>query len=332
MSRVTLSLNCTNPRSPLQSHTYRPKGTPDFVPTGRGTIQPEEPEDPILQIFPQSRKSGKKAAKEKKQKTMPPINEKIKHAYINYIDANGQYHENTERDKVLGSFNKAVYKLVEVDGISKTCRLFTSVGFKEHMKKLGHGSQLLEAKEIQMTWNVGENDLQYRLRRAMKAMEKGGRCTIILGARNPKLVRTKKEREDMVQSIRNTLEPYGFEWKEMVGGFPSAEISFQGHPPDTTSQVSQDSNGSNDLESESKDKDPKKKTLTPAEVEAARIAAAAEAEAARMAELNQDTDPAKKAKEKEAQEKLRSVAAQFSTLGAKKSLFGARLGGRSLLE
>jgi hypothetical protein len=54
----------------------------------------------------------------------------------------------------------------------------------------------------------------------------------------------------------------------------------------------------------------------------------AEAAAARQAELNQTPNLAKQEIQKETQEKLRSVAAQFSKLGAKRSLFGTKLAGR----
>lgn len=314
MFKVTPHSIVLRQRSPLHSRTYRPKDTPDFVPTGRyqQNSLPEQPEEPVFEEFPATRQRGKKPAKQKKDKPLPPINEKIIHPYITYIDDKGLNHGIVERDTVLTSFDKSKYTLVEVDGESATCRLFTVNEFREHLRKLGHKSPL-ETKEIQMTWNIGVNDLHYRLQRAIKAMEKGGRCTLIIGARNPKLVRSKKEREEMVQTIRTTLAPHAFEWKEMAGGFPSAEISFQGHPPtESPSQIP--------------DEPETQKEVKPSTSRKEKVPAA-EVEAARMAEINQAADPTKTEKQKETQEKLRSVAAQFSTLGAKKSLFG-RIGAK----
>jgi hypothetical protein len=86
----------------------------------------------------------------------------------------------------------------------------------------------MPAKELQITWNVGDNDLMYRLNKAIRHLSKGGRMNIILGARKVKLVRTRHQREEMLAKIRETLAPCATEWREMTGGFPNAELWFQG--------------------------------------------------------------------------------------------------------
>jgi translation initiation factor IF-3 len=382
------------------------------VPTGRLRIPEPEPEpepEPILDAIESDIEEGegdeepKKGEKKKKSKPKPRINEFIKPANINFIDANGQFHENANKSEVLASFDKAKFTLVEVNARTNTCRLFTTVEFKEHLKKIEESELTRTPKEIQFTWNIGEYDLKYRMDRAIKAMSRGGRCSLIIGARNPKLVRTKLEREEMLTAIRETLRPHGYEWREMTGGFPNAELWFQGYSQsrkakqsgvqkelaetpvaDTVKPIDAKILGNDDdfisrevfQTSRTKFKDKAErsalrqkaerafeKTQVPTDTKssssyweqyatptsqerpssipshlsemtktmpgsAPKELSDAEAAAARRAELNRSPNRAKQEIQKETQEKLRSVAAQFSKLGAKKSLFGAKLAGR----
>ena len=379
------------------------------MPTGRlRTPEPEpEPTDDNTEWdIREGWRDGKpkKGEKKKKEKPKPIINEYIKPAIINFIDANGQFHEKVSKAEVLASFDKEKFTLVEVNARSATCRLFTADEYKEHLKKIDESEQISIPKEIQITWNIGENDLKYRMQWAIKAMSRGGRCSLILGARSPKLVRSKQEREQMLNTIRTALKPYGFEWREMTGGFPSAELWFQGNsqpqeakdlgaekssaetpvadivkPIDAKILGNDDDFISQEVFQASRSKFKGKaersalrqeaerafeKTQVPTATkpspssywekyatptsqarpssipnhrsnESKNLSDSApkksrddEAAAARQAELNQTPNPAKQEIQKETQEKLRSVAAQFSKLGAKKSLFGTKLAGR----
>jgi translation initiation factor IF-3 len=378
------------------------------VPTGRLRTPEPEPEPILDNIESEINESDgdekpKRGEKKKKSKLRPIINEFIKPDIINFIDANGQYHKMVKKAEVLASFDQATFTLVEVNARSNTCRLFTTVEFKEHLKRIEESEQTITPKEIQMTWNIGEYDLKYRMDRAIKAMSRGGRCSLIIGARNPKLVRTKLERQEMLTAIRETLRPYGFEWREMSGGFPNAELWFQGYsqsrrakdsgvemelaetpvadtvkPIDAKILGNDDDFISREVFQASRTKLKGKAERSALRQEAARAfertqvptatklspsyweqyatptsqeqpssipnhlsketktlpgsapkeLSDAEAAAARRAELNQTPNLAKQEIQKETQEKLRSVAAQFSKIGAKKSLFGAKLAGR----
>lgn len=161
------------------------------------------------------------------------INDQILFEYINFIDIEGKYHPNVKLSDILESFvkEKAKYTLVLVEPQTATCRMMHTKEFAEHSKnaRLTALQNRVSLKQIQLTWNIGDNDLMYRLRRAAKSLEEGCRLDIILGARKSKLTRDRAQREEMLANIRKVLGPYGYEWKKMSGGFPNAELWFQGY-------------------------------------------------------------------------------------------------------
>lgn len=175
----------------------------------------------------------KKTEKAKKTKFVPLINDAIHFEKINYIDLEGNYHPNVDKTAVLQSFanRKKMYTLALIQPRTATCRLFLTSMYKEHSRKLQDANQPKSSKQLQLTWNIGDNDLLYRLKRTAKYLEQEGRLDIILGAKNPKLVRDRSQREAMLATIRSTLGEYGYEWKKMTGGFPMAELWFVGYPP-----------------------------------------------------------------------------------------------------
>lgn len=156
-------------------------------------------------------------------------NKRILFETINYIDLEGKYHENMPLSSVLNSFKIPEHTLVLVDVNTATCRLFPTTEYREHFERLRDAPPVTpEKKMLRISWNIGESDLQYRLERAVKYLEQESRLDIILGAKKAKLVRDRSERGAMVAKIRATLAPFGFEWKTMSGGFPNAELWFQG--------------------------------------------------------------------------------------------------------
>jgi translation initiation factor IF-3 len=176
--------------------------------------------------------ADKKVKSHKNKSFKPATNKQIPFETINYIDLDGKYHSKVALATVLQSFSSRVSEvtLALVDPDTATCRLFLTKHYHDHMKKMKKKVETDEVsvKTVQLTWNIGDNDLDYRLRRAVKHLGQGGRLDIMFGARKAKLVRTRAQRESLLERIRATLGPYGYEWKEMTGGFPNAEMWFQG--------------------------------------------------------------------------------------------------------
>lgn len=240
-------MNANRRLSPLQSVTYGSKDAPQLRSTGRsnGTAQ-NPPPSLVAQInrqeiaretaekgfnFAPAKELSKRQLKKKRKSIfLPPINHEIKHPVITFIDIEGKVHEDQPLTTVLEDFSGQKYTLVLVDPTTKTARLFTNQEYKRHVDELKsrHKSGVAPSKEIQVTWNVGDNDLVTRLNRAITHLQRGGRLSIILGARKVKLVRTRQQRDELLKRIRDILAPYAVEWREMTGGFPNAELSFQG--------------------------------------------------------------------------------------------------------
>jgi len=229
--------------------TYGSKDAPQLQPTGRfnndtSAPKPSTPEQRRQKEieaenaekgynFQRPTEPSKRKVKRRKRFSLPKTNQLINLKTINYIDGEGQFHRNMPLAQALQSFSRDTHTLVLVDELTSTCRLFTNKDYNNHLENLRrqHKAENISAKELQITWNVGDSDLQYRLTGAIKHLKNGGRVNIILGARKVKLVRTRQQREELLGKIRDTLAPYGTEWREMTGGFPNAELWFQGNAP-----------------------------------------------------------------------------------------------------
>lgn len=170
--------------------------------------------------------------KKEKPFSLPPRNRKIPLETIDYIDLAGKYHESVSLSSVLSTYSIQEHVLVLVDEVNGICRLFTIDEFMKQVERIvSQKKEGIDRKELQLTWNIGDNDLMYRLNRIVKYLQRGCRVDIIIGAKKIQLVRNLEARSDMLTKIRETLAPYGYEWRELTGGFPSCELWFQGGKP-----------------------------------------------------------------------------------------------------
>ena len=63
----------------------------------------------------------------------------------------------------------------------------------------------IEEKELQLTWGVTLNDLEHKLKRAGKTLEKGGRVALIFSAPRDSKVPSRPEREMFVGMCKQQL-------------------------------------------------------------------------------------------------------------------------------
>jgi translation initiation factor IF-3 len=160
---------------------------------------------------------------------IPPTNDQITLPRINLIDINGDYFPSLLTLKILNSFDRSKYILVLVSPSTSTARLLSIADFRRHQQRRSTQDRHKKnkAKEIQITWNIGESDLMYRLKRSGEYLSSGYRVSIIIGARKNMLTRNRAERDELLTTIRTTLKPFGKEWRETTGGFPSMELWFE---------------------------------------------------------------------------------------------------------
>jgi translation initiation factor IF-3 len=163
-------------------------------------------------------------------------NDEILFPTINYIDENGKYHTDVDTDHLVARMKRSRKSatpliLVLVAPKQRTARVFTAREFRAHLAraKLSGKENKLSVKSVQLTWNISDSDLEYRLKRGVDDLKKGHRLDIMIGARKAKLMREHDERVVMLDKIRKMFEPYGYEWNKMSGGFPNAELWFQGY-------------------------------------------------------------------------------------------------------
>ena len=178
----------------------------------------------------------------REDKSAPIINENILFEKVNYIDLDGNFHSDITTKSVLDRVNLDRHVLVLVSPGQRTARLFLTKDFKHHIVnskiKQRKTKTLLKtkARNLQITWNIGDNDLKHRLNKGIAYLKKGDRLDIIVGARKTKLTRDKEQRDAMLATIRKTLEPYGYEWMKMSVGFPNVELWFQGFDPNKSKE------------------------------------------------------------------------------------------------
>jgi translation initiation factor IF-3 len=174
--------------------------------------------------------------KARKRTKHPITNADILYPKLEYIDEEGKFRPNTPTEEIL-SFVESREKsetplvLVLVSPQDRIARVFSVKEYQAHLEKacdLAKANKVA-IKSVQVTWNISDSDLEYRLKRGVEDLKRGHRLDIMLGARKAKLMRDWDERAAMLAHIRKTFEPYGYEWTKMSGGFPNAEMWFQGY-------------------------------------------------------------------------------------------------------
>jgi len=163
---------------------------------------------------------------------------------LNYIDETGKYHSDVPKEQIMPRIaasrkSDTPLVLVLVAPRQRIARIFPIKEYQAHLKRARDQARFnkLAVKSIQLTWNISESDLDYRLKRGVDDLKKGHRLDIMLGARKAKLMRDRDERDAMLEKIRNTFEPWGYEWTKMSGGFPNAELWFQGYTEEDRAEM-----------------------------------------------------------------------------------------------
>jgi len=171
-------------------------------------------------------------------------NNDILYRTLNYIDETGKFHSDVPKEQIMSHIaasrkSNAPLVLVLVAPKQRIARILTVKEYQAHLKRARDQARLnkLAVKSIQLTWNISESDLDYRLKRGVEDLKRGHRLDIMLGARKAKLMRDKDERVAMLEKIRKTFEPWGYEWTKMSGGFPNAELWFQGYTDEDRAEM-----------------------------------------------------------------------------------------------
>ena len=158
----------------------------------------------------------------KKAKGEPITNHDILFKVINFIDMNGRFHPNVPLQTVLSKLELEQDVLVLVNPKKQICKVTKKWKLEDRLKKV---------KEVSISWNVEESDLAYRLQKAVGWLKAGYRLNLMIGVKNPKLMRDARDRKVFLKRIRETLGTEGLEYQSPTGTFPVMEMYWRGYTP-----------------------------------------------------------------------------------------------------
>ena len=103
------------------------------------------------------------------------------------------------------SRNRLNYRKYAVCKIISKKEAFEKARHKQNMQKERKKTNVVDEKEIQLTWGVSANDLSHKLKKARQIVEKGDRLT--LGIVTPKKTQAphRADREMFVQTCKEML-------------------------------------------------------------------------------------------------------------------------------
>lgn len=96
-----------------------------------------------------------------------------------------------------------------------TTRSEVEARYREMKKALRKGLRVgEEPKEVQLTWGVAKADLEHKLRKTMRDLEKGYRVIVVVTMKNKHRPSNQQELVAFADGISETLCEVGEEWKE----------------------------------------------------------------------------------------------------------------------
>lgn len=84
-----------------------------------------------------------------------------------------------------------------------------------------------ESKEVQLTWGVAKADLEHKLRKAKRDLEKGYRVVVVVTMKRGHRPSNRQELVAFADEISEALCEVGREWKEREFTERSMVLSFQ---------------------------------------------------------------------------------------------------------
>jgi translation initiation factor IF-3 len=99
---------------------------------------------------------------------------------------------------------------------------------KEQTKTRKTKSVTNDNPEVQLTWNISTHDLGHKLTPAKKALEKGGKATLIFSVKAKQRAPERGLRNEFVDSVVGQLGTGVFEWKDRRHSGPITTAWLQG--------------------------------------------------------------------------------------------------------
>ncbi|RIA94050.1 hypothetical protein C1645_735075 [Glomus cerebriforme] len=168
------------------------------------------------------------------QKNRKPHDEEIKSQYIRYVNLEGQLQGTYPLKKILSTFDRKKYLLIQVSPVNTASSTKDSQHYKRHHEqqqeapicKLVSKEEIYKQnkqkksttlhmlkKELKLTWKVSPNDLTHKLSRSKEWLEKGYQLRVVISNKDKKS-RLNKEDKNILDRIIKELSGFAKEVKE----------------------------------------------------------------------------------------------------------------------
>lgn len=147
-----------------------------------------------------------------------PTDENIKNKTVRVIDADGVGHP-IQLSTILANINRKTTLVELVSDTKEQGTLVKIVDKLERARRLreaklkAKAARKPTAKEMQLTWATDGHDLEHKLGKARKDLQRGARVDIVLTAKSGQKEYSHKEKMQKLQSIADTLQDVSTEWK-----------------------------------------------------------------------------------------------------------------------
>jgi translation initiation factor IF-3 len=149
-----------------------------------------------------------------------PTNRQIPfdHVYIVDPDTNKLSDSTHSLEELLATRQRRIIELVASTPkpiVRVTTRSEVEARYREMKRALKKGARVgEEPKEVQLTWGVAKADLEHKLRKARRDLEKGYRVAVVVTVKNGHRPSNRQELVAFADEISATLGEVGEEWKD----------------------------------------------------------------------------------------------------------------------
>ncbi|GBC07932.1 hypothetical protein RclHR1_00780012 [Rhizophagus clarus] len=183
---------------------------------------------------------------DQKQQNRKPRDEEIKSQYIKYVNLEGQLEGTYPLKKILSSFDRNKYWLVQVSATSSSknslqqlpkerhreeiplCKLVSKQELYKQSKQKQRTTPHILKKELKLTWKVSPNDLAHKLSRSKEWLEKGYQLRVVISDKTKKDRYNQDNKKTILDNIFKELSEFAKEIKEPKWIDGSVTIEFQG--------------------------------------------------------------------------------------------------------
>jgi len=164
-----------------------------------------------------------------------PMNEEIKHSYVQVVNEEGKLDPLVSLDSVLASIDRRkFYVELATDDQPIVKILNKKVEFdkaKTRAKAKKAADRPPEQKEIQMTWGVAAGDLAHKLNKVRKELEKRNRVDLVFAPKKKQPLPSPDERAAKADEVLEELKDVGKEYKSRTFQKALMTLHLQGLGP-----------------------------------------------------------------------------------------------------